>query len=103
MSGARDVSHCSSTEAHLLYLDTFLDSWAPWPIGKCRIPYLPLLKTQCAGQIQSYSGCLASASAEGIPDSAVQERCGASLKDLWQCCERVMASAEAKAPQQQRT
>lgn len=68
----------------------------------CRIPHLPLLKTQCAGQIQAYSGCLATASAEGVPDEAVQARCGSGLKELWECCERVMGGVEEKPARQER-
>jgi hypothetical protein len=54
------------------------------------IPNLALLKSQCASQIGSYSRCLTSASEKALSDAETEAKCATGLKELWECCERVV-------------
>ncbi|KAI5452764.1 hypothetical protein NCC49_000510 [Naganishia albida] len=60
------------------------------------VPHLPLLKKECATQIQTYSACLGSASGDKLSDEQTQERCSGTLRELWGCCERVFSAADGE-------
>jgi hypothetical protein len=56
------------------------------------IPHLAQLKNACHPQISSYTACLDSNASQA--DEVVKERCGALMKELWECSDRAMKVIE---------